>query len=590
LLSIIIITFIFVSISLVLYFSKRAKALEKQVSILENTFQNADTAILIIDNNTKIVYSNESFQSMLVSHKSIFSDEKILELENEESISLITLIENHKKNINKNFASRIHAKLLNSDNTLPIEIHFNSFVENQTKNTLYTTLMIYDKSKGLNTVELSRENFLLALPNQNQAFIDINKIILRNEEFALLLVNIDDFFKVQGILGQSATHVLIKKILAYLKSFLLQVNGRLYSVASDTFLIQIPEINMPEEAEGIAEKIKHDIQMMIDVESIPIDISISIGANFFPFYGNGSSMLLDNTYTALLKAKEQGKGLIYVEKNMSNNDDKSNELKFYNEVKIAIDEEQFEIYYQPLFDLKTGLISEAEALLRWNHPLRGLISGEECISVAKKTGLIVKLGQSIISKIIKQQKKWEIYNFPRIQISINVTLKEIETGELLGFIEAELSKNKIHPKLIKLEIPEDIAMTNTSTARSEFLALQKLGISLGLDNFGKGHSSFAYLKTLPINSIHIDRMFMSDLVSNKEHQKIVKAIIALGHNFGLKVLAGGIEDKQTYELLKSYQCDIVQGYYFSIPLPLSDFQHLLRQKTDIASMIALSSH
>jgi len=449
--------------------------------------------------------------------------------------------------------------------------------------------MMYDKSKELTPTELNRQDFLLDIPNQNQAIFDINEMILLNRKFALVLISIDDFYKLKGSLGHITTDMFIKKIVEHLKSFLVGVEGVLYSASSDTFLIKIPNIYLDEEIEGLAQKIKNDIKAIMDAQSIPMDISFSIGANFFPFYGNGSTMLLDNTYKALLKAKEQGGCMIYIDKNIPTDYTKSDEFKLYNEMKIAIDEKQFELYYQPLFDIKTGVIIEAEALVRWNHPTRGFISPAEFISVAKKTGLIVKLGEFVITQIIKQQKKWEIYNFPPIKISINITLREIETGDLVSFLKSELYKNQIHPELIKLEITENIAMTNAGIARREFMSLKKLGVSLGLDNFGKGHSSFGYLKALPIGSIQIDRMFVVDLVRNIEHQKIVKAIVALGHNFDLRVLVGGIEDKQTYDLLKSYGCDIVQGYYFSRPLPVTDFQHLLREETNISSMIEISS-
>jgi len=578
-----------VVLALYLYISKRV--LQQQLSIFERTFKNANSAIVVIDDKTDVVYSNDMVETLFGSYSKMMSSEKLFLLENNQSISMKHLIENHKNhqtkdNSNTNIFSDVNARLLTSSDRVPVEIFFNSF---RLKKSTYTSIMMYDKSKELTPTELNRQDFLLDIPNQNQAIFDINEMILLNRKFALVLISIDDFYKLKGSLGQITTDLFIKKIVEHLKSFLVGVEGVLYSASSDTFLIKIPDIDVDEYIEGLAHKIKNDIKAIMDAQSIPMDISFSIGANFFPFYGNGSTMLLDNTYKALLKAKEQGKCMIYIDKNIPTDYTKSDEFKLYNEMKVAIDEKQFELYYQPLFDIKTGVIIEAEALVRWNHPTRGFISPIEFIPIAKKTGLIIKLGEFVITQIIKQQKKWEIYNFPPIKVSINITLREIETGDLVSFIKSELYKNQIHPEFIKLEITENIAMTNAGIARREFMSLKKLGVSLGLDNFGKGQSSFGYLKTLPINSIQIDRMFVTDLVTNIEHQKIVKAIVALGHNFDLKVLVGGIEDKQTYDLLKSYGCDIVQGYYFSRPLAVTDFQHLLREEINISSMIDISS-
>jgi|GEM_PF-414964 len=578
-----------VVLALYLYISKRV--LQQQLSIFERTFKNANSAIVVIDDKTDVVYSNDMVETLFGSYSKMMSSEKLFLLENNQSISMKHLIENHKNhqtkdNSNTNIFSDVNARLLTSSDRVPVEIFFNSF---RLKKSTYTSIMMYDKSKELTPTELNRQDFLLDIPNQNQAIFDINEMILLNRKFALVLISIDDFYKLKGSLGQITTDLFIKKIVEHLKSFLVGVEGVLYSASSDTFLIKIPDIDVDEDIEGLANKIKNDIKAIMDAQSIPMDISFSIGANFFPFYGNGSTMLLDNTYKALLKAKEQGKCMIYIDKNIPTDYTKSDEFKLYNEMKVAIDEKQFELYYQPLFDIKTGVIIEAEALVRWNHPTRGFISPIEFIPIAKKTGLIIKLGEFVITQIIKQQKKWEIYNFPPIKVSINITLREIETGDLVSFIKSELYKNQIHPEFIKLEITENIAMTNAGIARREFMSLKKLGVSLGLDNFGKGQSSFGYLKTLPINSIQIDRMFVTDLVTNIEHQKIVKAIVALGHNFDLKVLVGGIEDKQTYDLLKSYGCDIVQGYYFSRPLAVTDFQHLLREEINISSMIDISS-
>lgn len=593
------ILFLLILISVFLYFSKKDKDLKEKLSIFEKTFQDIDSAMVIIDNQLNILYSNNMAKTMFVSDEEIMR-KSIFRLDSRDATDLEKLIKKHKSHIGKAQFAKINAKLSANDDAVFIKIYFKSFISEKKEESLITFVKIdivnrenrenreKNNSKEPSITELNNQDFLLHLPNQNQALIDIHKSILDNKKFALLLFNIDNFLKLKSILGQSETDILLEKIVIYLKNSILQIDGTLYSALSDTFLIKIPDIDQEEDLRGFSKRIKHDIKDIINSESMPIDISFSIGGSFFPFYGNGSTMLMKNTYKALVKSKEGGKGIIYIDKHIPDYHNESDKLKLYNEMKIAIDKEQFELYYQPLFDTKTGIIAEADALVRWQHPTRGLISPMEFIPFAQKTGLIVSLNKLIISHTIKQQKKWEIYNFPPIKISINITLRELQTEDFVDFVDSELLRNQISSELVKLKISENIAMTNATMARKQFISLSRLGVSLGLGNFGKGHSSFEHLKALSIRSIQIDRMFILDLVSNIDHQKIVKAIIALGHNFDLDVIAVGIEDKETYDLLKSYNCDFVQGYYFSIPLPTADFQHMLREKTDISSAVSIN--
>ena len=327
---------------LALYISKRG--IQQRVFIFEKTFQSTTNAIVIIDDKSSVVYANDKLNTLFGSTQKLMSNEKLFLLENNQAISMKHLIENHKNNRDKssntNIFSDVNARLLTSSDRVPVEIFFNSF---RFKKSRYTSIMMYDKSKELTPTELNRQDFLLDIPNQNQAIFDINEMILLNRKFALVLISIDDFYKLKGSLGHITTDMFIKKIVEHLKSFLVGVEGVLYSASSDTFLIKIPNIYLDEEIEGLAQKIKNDIKAIMDAQSIPMDISFSIGANFFPFYGNGSTMLLDNTYKALLKAKEQGGCMIYIDKNIPTDYTKSDEFKLYNEMKIAIDEKQFEL-------------------------------------------------------------------------------------------------------------------------------------------------------------------------------------------------------------------------------------------------------
>ncbi|RLA73645.1 MAG: GGDEF domain-containing protein, partial [Epsilonproteobacteria bacterium] len=200
---------------------------------------------------------------------------------------------------------------------------------------------------------------------------------------------------------------------------------------------------------------------------------------------------------------------------------------------------------------------------------------------AKKIVLLLKLVELFTIKPTVNKKKWEIFKFKKIQVSINLTLREIETGDLVDFIIQTLKKHQVSPALVKFEITENIAMSNPEKTKKEFERLNKLGIKLALDDFGTGYSSFGYLNDFSLDTLKVDQSFVTDMVQNEKHRKIVHAMVDLGHNFDLLITAEGIEDKATYDMLKEFGCDIAQGYYFSKPIPVFEFQELIREKESI---------
>ena len=435
--------------------------------------------------------------------------------------------------------------------------------------------------------ELGRHDFLTNLPNQRQALYDIsvhlNQPYADDKHFGLVLISIDNFLKLRALLGYSATDTLICKIADILKFFVSEIDGSIYQMTRNEFLFIIPDISTSDDIDILTERIKNDIHKLLSYDQTHANLTFSTGVSFFPESAHAADNLINNTYKALKEAKEQGDGKIILDKNISLEDKKVDETLYFNEMKRALKNDEFELYYQPVINMCTGKIEGAEALIRWNHPKLGLIPSSSFIPLAKKTGFIIELGKFVIHKAIFQQKQWEIFDFSQIKIAINITLREIETGHLVEFIEEVLDEYKIDPQLIKFEISEEIAMVNSGIATREFFLLKSLGVSLALDNFGTGNASLVYLKDLPLNSLNIDLSFIIDLVNNEKHQKIVKALINLGHNFDLQVTAQGVEDQETYILLKSYGCDLAQGYYFSKPMAVFEFQELIRKDEKLIS-------
>ena len=241
-----------------------------------------------------------------------------------------------------------------------------------------------------------------------------------------------------------------------------------------------------------------------------------------------------------------------------------------------MDKEEFEVYYQPIVDVENNEIVAAEALIRWIHPTYGFIPPDVFIGLMEQTGFIIKLGKYILEKVLKQQKRWELFNFKKIEVSINVSVIEMDTGVFDLHVERELQRHKVDPASIKFEITESAAMLSEEKAVKYFKKLKKLGVGISLDDFGTGYTSFDYLKKFPADIVKIDKTLVDHILESEEDQRIVHAMIDLGHNLGMKVVVEGVENKKMVTLLSSYGCDYIQGYYFSKPLPVFEFQKLIR--------------
>jgi polar amino acid transport system substrate-binding protein len=292
---------------------------------------------------------------------------------------------------------------------------------------------------------------------------------------------------------------------------------------------------------------------------------------------SGSTLnLFDNAYKALTEAEKSGHGRISMYK-VDVSKHGYDELVLYNEMHEALGKNEFEVYYQPIIEVKNKETVAAEALIRWRHPKYGLIPPDVFIPMMEKTGFIVEIGQFVLEEVLKQQKRWELFKFKQIEVSINMSLLEIETEGFIDNVTQQLIHHQVKPDLIKFEITEGSAMSNKEEVEIQLLALKQLGVGISLDDFGTGYTSFSYLKKFPADILKIDKTLVDYILVNQEDQRIVKAMIELAHNIGMKIVVEGIENEKMFKMIASYECDYMQGYYFSKPLPVFEFQKLLRK-------------
>jgi polar amino acid transport system substrate-binding protein len=576
------------SLLFVFYLYKKIKPKQRGFSTgneklpaIKKSFEGYKEAILILSEKGEVLFSNKACADLLGLNEGFdreaLEHATVLKVSGDSQVGVFDFLESYRLEADAAEELAVRAKIVQDESEIPIKL----FLGRVEKPSLCYVVAFGDISMETEITTLRQRDNLTHLPNQSRAINDLGMVISKmhshGKQFALILISLDDFTEIRAMLGYHQTDSLISRIAKELQHIAKSMDSNLYHMMRNNFLLIVPDTHTATEAKELVSGIKNRLQASFDYSNSGIPLTFSAGISFFPQSGNNVDVLIDCAYKALSEAKEHGGGYVIADEEGLFSKDKLYETEIYSEMQQALKNGEFELYYQPLISIENEEIMGAEALVRWNHPTRGMISPVVFIPIAEKTGLIVDIDKFVIGEAIKQQKRWEIFKFKSIQMSINLSLRDIESEEIVDFIAKSLLENKVAPELIKFEITENSAMVNAQVTQKEFGALKKLGVELALDDFGTGYSSFSYLKDFSLDTLKIDRSFVTDMANNSEHQKLVFAMIELGHNFDLKVTAEGIEDRITFDLLKSYGCDIAQGYYFSKPLPVFEFQELIRR-------------
>jgi EAL domain-containing protein (putative c-di-GMP-specific phosphodiesterase class I)/CheY-like chemotaxis protein len=310
------------------------------------------------------------------------------------------------------------------------------------------------------------------------------------------------------------------------------------------------------------------------VDGREINIGMQAGIAFFPADGDDGSSVFKNAEVALKLAKSSGERYMYYSIEM--NARVAVRLKLEKQLLAAIDSQQFVVYYQPKVDMISGELVGAEALIRWQHPDKGLVAPAEFIALAEETGLIVPIGAWVIDAVCAQQAAWITAGLRTVPIAVNLSSVQFEKDDLLQAVRTALNVHSLDGKLLDLELTESVVMSNSAAAANTLQALRKLGVGLALDDFGTGYSSLAHLKRFPFDSVKIDRSFVTDITHNAEDAAIATAIIAMAHSLNLKVIAEGVETQGQFNYLRAKTCDQMQGNFFSPAVAKEEFESHLR--------------
>lgn len=348
-----------------------------------------------------------------------------------------------------------------------------------------------------------------------------------------------------------------------LKSFL-QTDTFIARMSGDEFLILQKHTKSKEVATKIAKELISEFEKPIKIEGYELFISVSIGISIFPENGQTANDLIKHADSAMYVIKERHQNN-YKLFDSSISENFKTMLTIESELRKALPQGQFELHYQPQKNLGSGKIIGFEALLRWNHPVNGYIPPDDFIPLAEKTGLIIEIGDWVLKEACKQNKAWQDKGYEPIIVGVNLSAKQFHQKGLVENIESILALTGLDPCYLELEITESMAMSNEDYIIDTMERLRRLGVLVSIDDFGTGYSSLKYLSIFPVTKLKIDKMFMDE--NQKQNKAIVKSIIHMSHSLNMKVIAEGVETIEQLAFLENENCDEVQGYYYSKPLP-----------------------
>jgi diguanylate cyclase (GGDEF)-like protein len=421
---------------------------------------------------------------------------------------------------------------------------------------------------------LALHDVLTGLPNRRSLFDDAKKIFSNSlEKAALLFIDMDNFKYINDTMGHEFGDELIKQVSERI-SLDLDSKSTLYRLGGDEFILLRLGTKDKLEVEKVISDILYSFSEEFCVKNSALHITFSIGVALFPDHGRDIEELIKSADIAMYKAKENGKNkFIIYEKSM---DEAFNErMNLEKHLHTAMDKDEFELYYQPQLDLKNNKISGLEALLRWKNPELGFVSPVKFIRVAEDTHLIIALGEWVLIQACDFISQLHKNGYKDLTISVNISTIQIFQADFTEKVLRILEYFRLNPRYLELEVTETVLIESFDLVNKKLEKLSEKGISIALDDFGKGYSSLSYLKQLPISTLKIDKCFIDNLSLMTEDKTITRHIITLGKSLGMSIVAEGVETNEQMEYLKKYKCDKIQGYLFSKPLPKNEAEKLI---------------
>jgi diguanylate cyclase (GGDEF)-like protein/PAS domain S-box-containing protein len=427
---------------------------------------------------------------------------------------------------------------------------------------------ITDRQKAQEQIaHMARHDALTDLPNRvllRERLEQELKRVKRGECLAMLCLDLDHFKSVNDTLGHPIGDTLLKLVADRLRGCTREPDT-IARLGGDEFAIIMTQLQQPSDAAALAKRIRDSVMRPYQIDGHQIISDISIGISIAPIDGTEPDRLMKNADLALYGAKSEGRGTYrFFEQEMDTRMKARRDLEM--DLRNALANNQLELYYQPLVNLQTNEISAFEALLRWNHPTRGMISPADFIPIAEETGLIIPIGDWVVVTACEQAVNWPDH----VKVAVNLSPAQLKNRNLVKVVSTALAESGMAANRLQLEITESLLMQNTFSTLATLHELRKLGVQIAMDDFGTGYSSLSYLRSFPFDKIKIDRSFIQDLSNGAEPLAIVNAVAGLAKCLNMVSTAEGVETQQQFDALQAVGCTEMQGYLFSKARPAGE--------------------
>lgn len=432
---------------------------------------------------------------------------------------------------------------------------------------------------------LSHYDPLTGLANRSHLYervkVSLDHAIERDKDSSVFLIDLDHFKHINESLGHSIGDQLLQAVAQRISKQVAKSRCSLARIGGDEFVVVCDSINTPSEAAVMAQHIIQASKEPFVLNNNELFISASVGICLFPRAGNSVEEIMRNADSALSKAKASGRET-FAFYSSELTQQALQRIRIASEIRYALDHDQLEVYYQPIHELNEQNLAGCEALVRWNHPERGLIPPNDFIPIAEENGLISSIDEWVLQRACQQLRQWQTAGLALQFVAVNISSRSLSNKNLPSTVAQVLDSTEVEAKYIELEVTESAVMEDPQSADKLLKELRQLGVRLAIDDFGTGYSSLSRLKSLPVHKLKIDQSFIHNLSDNIEDIAIVRAILALGESIGLEVQAEGIETIEQMRFLQQQGCTLGQGYWFGRPLQTADFTALLTAAAKVA--------
>jgi diguanylate cyclase (GGDEF)-like protein/PAS domain S-box-containing protein len=561
------------------------KKQDTQLRLWAKVFEGSNEAIMITDGDLNIISVNRAYQTMMG-----FTEAEVIGVDTK-----TVAIKLHTYSFFRNLVS-----------VLKEQGHWQGELFNQRKNgeifpSWYSISLVPDaEGKPENYIAifnditefknsraqidfLAHHDNLTGLPNRvllnDRLEMALNTAVRQGEKVGVLFIDLDRFKNVNDSLGHSVGDQLLIETAKRL-SATVRTGDTISRLGGDEFVVLFPKVKDETNLADLTIKLRDVLQQAYNVGGISLHITPSIGIAIFPDDGDSVNALIKNADAAMYLAKEKGRNNYQFYTPLLNSRT-LDRLKLENDLRVALDANGFDVYYQPQLFAVSGNLWGAEALVRWRHPERGLVSPADFIPLAEETGLIIPLGEWVFAQAARQVTAWRKQGLPNLVVSVNISAVQFRKDDFVERIKTILKEEGAVADSLELELTESILMHDMESSIQTLQYLRELGFRIAIDDFGTGFSSLNYLRRLPVNVLKIDQSFVREMLEEQASLAIVESIISLAHSLGKETIAEGVETQAELDVLTERGCRLMQGYYFSKPLPAPNFEEWVQARTGV---------